>query len=78
MIAPRIFHRDDWERILAGFGCSKDAADDNPPLETGEWWLTRHRFSFIVACDAQGVLRAFDLQQALVQIAKLRPLDLDT
>lgn len=78
MIAPRLLDRAEWEKRLREQGCKKYDAGDRSGLETGEWWVTKHNGLFVVPCDLAGRLRSDDWQQVVVQIAKLRPLDLDS
>lgn len=78
MVALRLLNREAWERILLSQGCRREPAGLSPELETGEWWLTTHEFLFSVPCDERGLLRSDDLQRVIVEIAKLKPLDLDT
>ena len=78
MIAPRLLERKIWEKLLSKeHGCKKDSGGENPPIETGEWWLTSHDFLFIVPCERDGRLRTDDLQRVVVEIARLKPLDLE-
>jgi hypothetical protein len=77
MSAVRLFSRPDWEERLRNDGCKPihESDEPNPPkLQTGEWWVTEHQFVFSVPCDYRGNLRADDLQQVIVQIAKLKPI----
>ena len=58
-------------------GCRKDNSDDNPMLDTGEWWLTPHNFVFIVPCDGSGILRSDELRHVFVHLARLKPINLE-
>lgn len=80
MSPVRIFTRVDWEdRLRNDHGCMPATEYDedfqHPKLETGEWWVTAGGGLFVVACDAQGILRQDDLQKAIVEITKLSQLD---
>jgi hypothetical protein len=79
MIAPRLMARSEWEARLRQQGCKPlgDTSSD-PPLKTGEWWVTEHDFLFAVPSDGEGRLRPDDWQQMLVVLARLKPLDWDT
>jgi hypothetical protein len=77
MVAPRLMPRAEWERRLRQeYGCEPDAEEEQP-LETGEWWKNAHGYLFPVPCDSAGNLRTDDWQQVLILIARLRPMDLD-
>lgn len=78
MIAPRLLQRPNWERRLKAERCRKYDCGGLSGLETGEWWLTEHDRLFIVPCDEHGLLRTDDWQSVTIQIAKLKPIDLDS
>lgn len=78
MTALRLFSRSEWEGRLIKAGCKPYDAKGLAGLETGEWWLTEHNRLFVVPCDTNGALRPDDWQEVVIQLAKLKPLDLDT
>lgn len=81
MIAPHILEREEWEkRLKTERRCAPATIDkDQSGLDGGnEYWVTEHGRLFIVPCDEGGYLRVDDYHLVVVEIEKLRPLDLDT
>jgi hypothetical protein len=78
MAAVRLYPRHEWEaRLRHDYGCKPINESDEPAppkMKSGEWWVTAHQFVFSVPADYKGNLRSDDLQQVVVQIAKLRPI----
>lgn len=76
MIAVRILARAEWEPRLHKLKCKRHEGAIR--LRTAEVWETEHGRLFTVPMDnADGRLRADDLQEVAIQVAKLKPLDIN-
>ena len=51
MIAPRLYARKDWERVLRNYGCKPVAAGEARKLQTAEWWVTPKKKLFTVPIE---------------------------
>lgn len=72
MIAVHLLARDAWEPRLRALKCKP--FEGRNPLGTVEIWETEQGLLFLVPMDnAEGMLRADDLNTVLAQIALLKP-----
>lgn len=77
MIAVRVLARADWERILRDKNCKPYDGPYPLSLKTAEVWQTENGSIFFVPMDnGEGRLRAEDLHEVLIQVAKVKPLDI--
>ncbi|MBX9842574.1 MAG: hypothetical protein K2Z80_12275 [Xanthobacteraceae bacterium] len=75
MAPVRLLPREVWEERLRREGCRP--CDHPSRLATAEAWQNEQGKIFLVPMDnGEGMLRTDDLQQVLVQVAKIRPLDI--
>ena len=78
MIAVRVLARADWERILREKQCRPYEGSYPRRLKTAEVWQAANGQIFFVPMDnGEGRLRVEDLQEVLIQVAKVKPLDLE-
>lgn len=75
MISVRILSRTQWEAQLRGLKCKPHEGPIE--LKSAEVWETEHGRIFTVPMDnGEGILRMDDLAEVLIQVARLKPLDI--
>ena len=76
MVSVRVLAREEWEAQLHALNCKRH---DGPiKLKSAEVWENEHGRIFTVPMDnAQGRLRLDDLAEVVIEVRRLKPLNLD-